>query len=138
VMAFSAAGFLGLAAAGAVLEATDEKVRSGDHAAGELDDAALSELPTGAALLTRSDDLSAGTIFARAVEGARPDLVHLVRQHVWDRPTVRKALGPLLDRRLLRGSREERIARQAESLRLVVEKARKQGRAVAWESSDDD
>lgn len=44
--------------------------------------AALAQLPPGAVLLPQSDDLAAGSLWARAVEGARPDLVVAVGQHL--------------------------------------------------------
>jgi Flp pilus assembly protein TadD len=133
--ALCAAGAL---AAHAGFAATEEKVRHGDHAAAELVDASLSQLPPRAVLFSRSDDLSAGTVYARAVEAARPDLLHLVRQHVWDRPYLARAAGPLLDPSMLAGSREERIARQGDILARLARRARAGGHTVAWEPAEDD
>lgn len=47
---------------------------------------ALAQLPPGALLLTQSDDLAAGTVSARLLEGARPDVIALPAQHL-ARPT---------------------------------------------------
>jgi tetratricopeptide (TPR) repeat protein len=113
-------------------------MRSRDHSAADLVDAALSELPTGALVMTRSDDLSAGIVYARLVEGARPDILHVVRQHVWQRAALVRGLGALASDTMLAGDREKRIARQTETLRAIVAAARRDGRAVAWESGDDD
>ena len=120
------------------LQGIDEKTRAQDHAAGELVDATLAELPTGALLMTRSDDLSAGVLFARVVEGARPDLLHIVRQHVWDTPTLRKGAAALVDDALVAGTRDARIARQEDTQRALVRRAHQAGRTVAWEPAEDD
>lgn len=45
--------------------------------------AALAQLPPGALLLTQSDDLAAGTVAARLLEGARPDVVAVPAQHLY-------------------------------------------------------
>ncbi|MCH9682677.1 MAG: DUF2723 domain-containing protein [Deltaproteobacteria bacterium] len=45
--------------------------------------AALAQLPPGTLLLTQSDDLAAGTISARMLEGARPDVVSVPAQHLY-------------------------------------------------------
>jgi Flp pilus assembly protein TadD len=132
-----AAGGLALVA-NAASSAWDEKMRSRDHSAADLVDAALSELPTGALVMTRSDDLSAGIVYARLVEGARPDTLHVVRQHVWQRAALVRGLGALASDTMLAGDRDERIARQTETLRAIVAAARRDGRAIAWESGDDD
>lgn len=47
---------------------------------------ALAQLPTGALLLTQSDDLSAGVVWARVVEGARPDVLAWPGQHLHKPP----------------------------------------------------
>ena len=56
---------------------------------------ALAQLPPGALLLTQSDDLSAGVLAARTLEGARPDLVSVPAQHLHkggpDAPAEREA-----------------------------------------------
>lgn len=44
--------------------------------------AALAQLPPGALLLTQSDDLAAGVVSARVLEGARPDVVSIPAQHL--------------------------------------------------------
>ena len=45
--------------------------------------AALAQLPPGTLLLTQSDDLAAGTVSARVVEGARPDVISIPAQHLY-------------------------------------------------------
>ncbi len=58
----------------------------------------LARAPIDALVLSQSDDLSAGLAAARALEGARPDLVAVVAQHLyrtpseWQRATSRRAL----------------------------------------------
>jgi hypothetical protein len=56
---------------------------------------ALAQLPPGALLLTQSDDLAAGLLAARTVEGARPDVVTVPAQHLHkagpDHPGPREA-----------------------------------------------
>ncbi|HWB75778.1 MAG TPA: DUF2723 domain-containing protein, partial [Nannocystaceae bacterium] len=44
--------------------------------------AALAQLPADTMLLTQSDDLSAGIVWARVIEGARPDLFTAPAQHL--------------------------------------------------------
>jgi tetratricopeptide (TPR) repeat protein len=57
----------------------------------------LARTPTDALVLSQSDDLSAGLSAARALEGARPDLVAVPAQHLyrepspWQRGTARRA-----------------------------------------------
>lgn len=50
---------------------------------------ALDRLPPGALWLTQSDDLSAGFLYARVVEGARPDVVSVPAQHLHKPPPER-------------------------------------------------
>jgi Flp pilus assembly protein TadD len=133
--ALAAALALGVAA---VLESPQAKLRQGDHAPGEIVDATLEEIPAGAVLFTQSDDLCAGTIFARTVESARPDILHIVRQHVWDRTYLEAAAAPILTPSSSAGTPQERIARQEEILRELVTEARAQGRPVVWEGASDD
>ena len=47
----------------------------------------LARAPTDALVLTQSDDLNAGIAYARAVEGARPDLVAIPAQHLYRPPS---------------------------------------------------
>lgn len=54
--------------------------------------AALAQLPPGTLLLTQSDDLAAGTLSARMLEGARPDVISIPAQHLY-RPTPDAVLG---------------------------------------------
>jgi len=57
----------------------------------------LARTPSDALVLSQSDDLSAGLVAARALEGARPDLVAVPAQHLyrepseWQRATARRA-----------------------------------------------
>ncbi|MFO7562703.1 MAG: DUF2723 domain-containing protein [Enhygromyxa sp.] len=57
----------------------------------------LARTPTDALLLGQSDDLNAGLVAARALEGARPDVVAIPAQHLyrspseWQRGTERRA-----------------------------------------------
>jgi len=57
----------------------------------------LARAPSDALVLSQSDDLSAGLLAARALEGARPDLVAVPAQHLyrtpseWQRGTPRRA-----------------------------------------------
>jgi tetratricopeptide (TPR) repeat protein len=57
----------------------------------------LASTPTDALILSQSDDLSTGLIAARALEGARPDVIALPAQHLyrtpspWQRGTPRQA-----------------------------------------------
>lgn len=80
---------------------------------------ALDRLAPGAVMLTQSDDLSAGAAAARALEGARPDVVVLVAQHLHkpgpDRPGEREA-------GLRRAARTGRG--EAERISAVLEHAR--------------
>lgn len=43
----------------------------------------LEQLPPGGLVLTQSDDLAAGLLFAQVVEGARPDVVAIPAQHLY-------------------------------------------------------
>ncbi len=54
--------------------------------------AALDQLPPGALLLTQSDDLAAGVVAARLLEGARPDVISVPAQHLY-RPVPEAAAG---------------------------------------------
>jgi hypothetical protein len=57
----------------------------------------LARTPSDALILSQSDDLSAGLVAARALEGARPDVVAIPAQHLyrvpseWQRGTPRRA-----------------------------------------------
>lgn len=53
---------------------------------------ALAQLPPRALLLTQSDDLSAGVVWARVVEGARPDIVTWPGQHLHRPPAPSRQL----------------------------------------------
>ena len=47
----------------------------------------LARTPSDALILSQSDDLSAGLVAARALEGARPDVVAVPAQHLYRRPS---------------------------------------------------
>lgn len=65
------------------LDSLAEKTRGAGYGAAGWVDAALDQAPPRAVVFTVSDDLSAGWSYARLVEGARPDVLSLVRQHLW-------------------------------------------------------
>jgi hypothetical protein len=69
-------------------------LRGSDRGLPVLVDAALAQTPPGGAVSVASDNLAAGLAFAQVVEGARPDLAVLVRQHLWDA----SSLGPVARR----------------------------------------
>ncbi len=54
-----------------------------DHTPRRYGTAALAQQGPHGLLLTTSDHLSALTMWLQRAEGARPDLLHLVRQHAW-------------------------------------------------------
>lgn len=62
--------------------------RSDDRGAPALTARALEDVPPRGAALVASDTLAAGAAFAQVVEGARPDVAVLVRQHLWDPSSV--------------------------------------------------
>jgi tetratricopeptide (TPR) repeat protein len=72
---------------------------------------ALAQLPTGSMLLTQSDDLSAGVIWAQVVEGARPDVLAWPGQHLHRPPPPgrRAAHANVWDAVLRAGSEASRI-----------------------------
>ncbi len=65
------------------LDGLSEKTHGAGYGAVAWVDAALDQPPPRAVVFTGSDDLSAGWAYARLVEGARPDVLSLVRQHLW-------------------------------------------------------
>lgn len=72
-----------IAALPTALDGLEEKTRGAGYGAAGWVDAALDQAPPRAVVFTGSDDLSAGWSYARLVEGARPDVLSLVRQHLW-------------------------------------------------------
>lgn len=125
------------------LDALGEKWRGADPGAAAWTDAALAQAPPSALVLTESDDLSAGLLFAQAVEGARPDVLVLVRQHLWVPshvlPALRRwgedLLAPDLTAEYLGRSRAGRIRGRANFLAQLLGRA--DGRfPVLWESGD--
>lgn len=53
---------------------------------------ALNRAPVAAVMFTTSDDLSAGLLGIQAVEGARPDILVLVKQHLSDSRFIRRMI----------------------------------------------
>ena len=59
-----------------------------DRGLARLMDAAADDAPPEALALVASDSFAAGLAFVQVVEGARPDLAVVVRQHAWDASSV--------------------------------------------------
>jgi len=55
------------------------------YQAADLADMVFEQLPSDALLLTTSDDLAGTSLYAQGVEGQRPDVSMVVKQHVLDR-----------------------------------------------------
>lgn len=92
------AGPFAAAAAGAILMAGPAMVTWADigpvgEAPRRFAEAALDGAPPRSVMLTRGDSLSAGVLFLQVVEGARPDVVALVRQRLGDRERTAALLG---------------------------------------------
>ena len=66
----------------AALTSIDDHVATRSWAPHEWTRDAMAQLPPGALLLTQSDDLAAGVLAAKILEGARPDVVALPAQHL--------------------------------------------------------
>jgi hypothetical protein len=95
---------------------------------------AIGSLPPRAVLLCESDELCGGSLYAREVEGERPDAVVLPRQHLWDNSTWRRlrvALG-----RPMRPRDPSRRADEALRRRRLLELLRVFGPRVRWEQGD--
>jgi tetratricopeptide (TPR) repeat protein len=76
---------LGLAAAALALVASARlEDRSGDEAAGAWARLALGQVPPGALVLASSDHLASQSLYLEGVEGFRPDLMTVVKQHAPD------------------------------------------------------
>jgi len=75
--------------------------------------AGLAQLGPHGLLLTTSDHLSASTLYLQRVEGARPDLFHLVRQHAWH-PAHTRALAPLTGGGAVRSPERLALAQRSE------------------------
>lgn len=82
---------LAAAVAQGVLAPSDRDLRD-VHAPREVAGTMLAGLPPGASVLTVTDDLSATVAALQAVEGARPDVLWLVKQHLGDTRAVARAL----------------------------------------------
>lgn len=106
--------------------------------------AALRDAPERALALVQSDDVAAGTLYAQAVWGLRPDVTILVRQHLFDADYLADRLArshsDVVDTRTLADWRTlgetERLRRQPRLLRSLIE--RNLGRRpILWEPGDD-
>ncbi len=133
----------GIAVLPPTLDNLREKWRGAGYGAAAWSDAALVQAPPRAVVLTQSDDLSAGLLHAQAVEGARPDVLVLVRQHLWVAHDLRLRLAldddPDLSQRAIRGYlHRPRQARLRGRLNLLAELlGRFEGRRpVRWEPGD--
>ncbi|MFH0900758.1 MAG: DUF2723 domain-containing protein [Pseudomonadota bacterium] len=75
-----------VAAIPAALSALEEKASTRtNEAPRKWAEAALASCPARAIALAHQDSTAAGMVWLSVVEGARPDLAILVRQHLWDR-----------------------------------------------------
>lgn len=85
---------------------------------------ALAATPSDALVLSQSDDLSAGLVAARALEGARPDLVVVPAQHLYRAPTPWQRGSPrraaVWDAAATAAGERERVAAVLESWRGPV------------------
>jgi len=102
--------------------------RAHDRGLPRLLDAALDDAPPAGTALVMSDNLAAGLAFAQVVEGARPDLAVLVRQHLWDPSAVEP-----VRRRLPGHFGDWRPGAPQASLPALREPARRAG--VRWEGA---
>lgn len=91
--------------------------------------AALDEAPPEATAFVVSDHWAAGLAFAQVVEGARPDLAVVVRQHAWDRSSTAP-----IRRRLPDALPDELPAQPLRALAAAVEHTlRRAPRSLRWE-----
>lgn len=67
----------------AVLRTQDDLANTRSWGPASWTRGALAQLPPGGLFLTQSDDLSAGMVAARVLEGARPDVVTIPAQHLY-------------------------------------------------------
>jgi Flp pilus assembly protein TadD len=112
-----------------------------DGEAGAWTRAALAQAGPRALVLTSSDDLSAGALYAQGVTGARPDVTALVRQQLWDGKLVAQriahagsevhALDPWRSRSIAERERDE-----AAMLRALV-RGELPRREIWWEPGSD-
>ncbi len=87
-----------------------------------------------AIVLCESDDLCGGSLYARVVEGERPDVVVLPRQHLWERSVWRRltiALGHPPNDRSTSNNPEETL--RVRRLRTLVSLFRER---IRWEQGD--
>jgi hypothetical protein len=77
-----------IAVAGAAALTLPDGARAGDRGEPALVRAALDEAPPETVAFVASDDFAAGLAWAQVVEGARPDVAVVVRQHAWDASSI--------------------------------------------------
>ena len=65
------------------LRTADEPANTRSWAPHAWTSSVLDQLPPGSLLLTQSDDLAAGVLAARVLEGARPDVAAIAAQHLY-------------------------------------------------------
>ncbi len=100
--------------------------RRGDRGAPAWTDYALASVPPTGVAFVASDTLAAGAAFAQVVEGARPDVAVLVRQHLWDASSVEP-----VRRRLPEAFGAWRVGDPPSALPPLADPARRPG--VRWE-----
>lgn len=108
--------------------------RVGDEAAGSWARATLSQVPPGALVLASSDHLASQSLYLEGIEGFRPDLMTLVKQHMPDDALVQRRYakeGETLPAGVLQAP-PEAIQRRVFGL-VAAESAR---RPVVWELGD--
>ncbi len=105
--------------------------------------AALSQAPPGAVLFVESDDLAAGLTYLQVAKEARPDVLVVVRQHVWDLESLRRAA----QRAAIDLPADElatygrlplaaRLRRRIPFLAALLQAWARSGRAILWEPGD--
>lgn len=108
--------------------------RAGDEVAGAWSRVVLGQAPPGALVLASSDHLASQSLYLEGIEGFRPDLMTLVKQHIPDDALVQrryKKEGEPLPEAALEEPREA-LQRRVYAL-ASVESAR---RPVLWELGD--
>ena len=120
-----------------------EKVAGADWGASVWNRAASEQPVPGGVMLVVSDDLAAGQSYLHVVEDARPDVVVLVRQHLWDVVGDKRVVihadrhGWLLSlvEEYATGTAKARVAGRLDFLRALVDHVGL--RPVYWEPGDE-
>jgi len=120
-----------------------EKVSGADWGASTWNRAASDQLLPAGIVLVQSDDLAAGQSYLHVVEDARPDVVILVRQHLWDVVTDRRVVVRAerhdwllsLVEDYASGTKKARLAGRLGFLRALMDHAGTQ--PVYWEPGDE-